>query len=129
MKPTIIFKRDSKNVRKNPFHLKNGVFLIYALRKLKLNPMQFERLDAETTVILPKHFQGYFTSKFKTDKIEQVYGHEQQIWIGILNRFLTNEIIIKKDKPYGFFVLEPGLNKEKIGIKHETVKKFPSKIP
>ena len=93
MKPTIIFKRDSKNVKKKTFHLKNGVFLIYALRKLKINPMQFELLDAETTVILPKHFQGHFTSKFKTDKI--VCGHEQQIWIEILNRSLTNEIIIK----------------------------------
>ena len=58
--------------------------------------MQFERLDAETTVILPKHFQGYFTSKYKTDKIEQVYGHEQQIWIGILNRSLTTKLSLKK---------------------------------
>ena len=43
-------------------------------------------------------------------------------------QIFNNEIIIKKDKLFGFFVLEPGLNKEKIGIKHETVKKFTSKI-
>ena len=73
--------------------------------------MKFERFDAEITVTLPKHFQGYFTSKVKTDEIEQVWGHEQRIWIGILSRFLTNEIIIKKDKPVVFFVLETGLNK------------------
>ena len=90
--------------------------------------MQFERFDAEITVTLPKHFQGYFTSKFKTDEIEQFFGHEQQIWIGILNRSLINEIIIKKDKSLGFFVLEPGLNKQKIDIKHETTKKSTLKI-
>lgn len=39
--------------------------------------MQFDRFDAETTATLLKHFQGYFTSNFKTDKTEQVCGHEQ----------------------------------------------------
>ena len=121
MKPTIIFKRDSKNV-KEPFYLKSGVFLIYAPRKLKINPMQFERFDVEITVTLPKHFQGHYTSKFKIDEIEQMCGHEQRVWIGILSRSLTNEVIVKKDKPFGFFVLEPGLNKEKINIKHERRK-------
>ena len=104
------------------------MFLIYAPRKLKINPMQFERFDAEITVTLPKHFQGCFTSKFEIDKIEQVCDHKQRIWIGILNRSLTNKIIIKKGKPFVFFVLEPGLNKEKIDTKHETVKKSMSKI-
>ena len=56
MKQIIIFKRDSKNVKKT-FDLKNEVFLIYAPRKIKSNTMQFERFDAEITVTLPKHFQ------------------------------------------------------------------------
>ena len=116
-----------KNVKKT-FLVKNGVFLIYAPRKLKINPMQFERFDAEITVTLPKHFQGHYTSKFKIDEIEQMCGHEQRVWIEILSRSLTNEVIVKKDKPFGFFVLEPGLNKEKINIKHETAKKYTSKI-
>ena len=102
MKPTIVFKRDSKNV-KEPFYLKSGVFLIYASRKPKINPMKFERFDAEITVTLPKHFQGHYTSKFKIHESEQSCGHEQRIWIGILSRSLTNEIIVKKDKPFGFF--------------------------
>ena len=119
MKPTIIFKRDSKNV-KEPFYLKSGVFLIYVPRKLKINPMQLERFDAEITVTLPKYFQGHYSSKFKIDEIEQICGHEQRIWIGILSRSLTNEII--------FYVLELGLNKEKVDIKHETAKKSTSKI-
>ena len=65
--------------------------------------MQFERFDAEIAVTLPKHFQGYLTSKFKTDGIEQVCGHKQQIWIRILNGSLTNKIIIKKRQVILFF--------------------------
>ena len=45
--------------------------------------MQFELFDAEITFTLPKHFQAFFTSEFKTDEIEEVCGHEQRIWIGI----------------------------------------------
>ena len=45
-----------------------------------------------------------------------------------LNRSLTSEIIIKKDKLFVFFVLEPGINKEKIDIKHEMAINSMSKI-
>ena len=79
--------------------------------------MQFERYDTEITVILPKNSCGYFTSKFKMDEIEQVCSKEQRIWIGILNRSLTKDIVIKKSSPFRFFVLE---TKEHIDIKHET---------
>ena len=34
MKPTLTFTRDSKNTKK-PLHMKNGVFLIYAPRKIE----------------------------------------------------------------------------------------------
>ena len=106
MKSTVTFKRDSKNVKK-PMHLKNGVFLIYAPRQLETFPMQFERYDTEITVILPKNSHGYFTSKFKTDEIELVCGDTQQIWIGILNRSLTEEIVIKKINLLDFLLLKP----------------------
>ena len=48
-------------------HLKNGVFLIYAPRKIEISPMQFIRNDTKVTVTLPEHYPGYFTSKFKLD--------------------------------------------------------------
>ena len=35
----IKFERNSKNITKKPLHLKNGVFLIYAPRKLTFPPM------------------------------------------------------------------------------------------
>ena len=119
MESTITFKIESKNVKK-PLHLKNGVFLIYAPRQLKISPMQFERYDTEVTVILPKNSCGYFTLNFKTDEIEQVCCDTQWIWIGNLNRSLTEEISIKKPRLFGFFVLE---TKSKRKIKHETTQK------
>ena len=98
MKLTVTFKRDSKNVKKT-MHLKNGAFLIYAPRQLKISPMQFERYDTEITVILPKNSYEYFTSKFKTDKIKQVCGD-------ILSQISDQRNCSKKNKPFGFFVPE-----------------------
>ena len=71
-------------------------FFIYALKQLKISPMQFEIYETEITVILPKNSCGYFTLKFKTYEIEQICGDTQRIWIGILNRSLTEKIVIKK---------------------------------
>ena len=127
MKSTIVFKRGSKNVKK-PLHLRSGVFLFYAPRKIRISSMRFERSDTDITVILPENSQGYFTSKFRMDKIEEVCGNKQRIWIGILNKSFTENIEIKKNRPFGFFVLEA---KRNINIKHEAEtkkKQFPSKI-
>ena len=119
MKLTVTFRRNSKNVKKL-IHLKNGVFLIYASKQLKIYPIQFERFDTGITVNLQKKFCGYFTSKFKTDEIEQIRSDTQRIWIGILNRSLTEEIVIKKNKLFGFIILETN---SEINIKHEAVQK------
>ena len=105
MKLTVIFRKDNKNVKK-PTASKNGVSLIYPPRQLKISPMQFQRYDIEITVTLPKNLQRYFTSKFKTDETEQICGDTQRIWVAILNRSLNEEIVIKKSKPFRFFVFE-----------------------
>ena len=64
--------------------------------------MQFEKYDTEITVILPKKHHRYFTSKFKTDEIALVTGERERIWIGILNRSLTETFIIKKTSHLDF---------------------------
>ena len=79
------------------------MFLIYAPRQLKISPNEFGIYDTEVTVTLPKNSCRYFTSKFKTDEIEQVCGDTQQIWIGNLNRSLTEEIVIKKQTIWFFY--------------------------
>ena len=81
--------------------------------------MQFNRYDTEVTVIFPKGSRGHLISKLKTDEIEQISSNIQRIWIGILNRSLTEEMVIKKDKPLGFFILD---SKGRINIKHVTTK-------
>ena len=88
MKLTLTFTRDTRQVKK-PTYLKNGVFLIYAPKKINIFPMQFERNNTEITVTLPEHYHGYFISKFRSDETKTISGNQQRIWIDILNRSLT----------------------------------------
>ena len=116
MKPTLTFTRDSKNV-KRPLPLKNGVLLILC-KKIEISTMKFKRNDTELKVTLPEHNHVYFTLKFELDEIETVTSKQQRIWVGILNRSLTETILIQKKKQtFWIFVLEPS---NKIDIKHET---------
>ena len=78
-------------------------FFIYASKQLKIYPIQFERFDRRITVNLQKKFCEYFTSKFKTDEIKQIRSDTQRIWIGILSRSLTEEIVIKKKQAVWFY--------------------------
>ena len=78
--------------------------------------IEFSRYDTEVTVTLPKDPQGYFTSKYKTQEIEQITSNLQRIRIGLLKKLLTQDIAIKKEKTIVFFVLE---SKGKIAIKNE----------
>ena len=87
------------------------MFLFYAPGKIKISSIQFERY----TAILPENSQGYFTSKFRTDEIEEVCSNEQSIWIGILNKSLPENIEIKKKiDPLDF------LSRNKRKYQHQT---------
>ena len=66
MKEKIIFKGDSKNVKK-PLHLKDCVFLLYMPRNIRISPMQYKRHDTDVGVMLKKNSHGFFTSKFRED--------------------------------------------------------------
>ena len=79
--------------------------------------MQINGYNTEVTVTSPKDSYGYFASKHKTDEIEQVSSNSQRIWIGVIIKSPTEDIIIKKNKAFGIFVWE---SKGKIGIKPET---------
>ena len=116
MKPTLIFKTDNKNVKK-PTNLKSRVFLIYPPKKKSIRPTQFIKNDTEVTVTLPKEHRGYFTSKFRYDETETIANQHQRTWVGTLDRSLSENIVIHKNKPFGFCVIEPDAN---INIKYET---------
>ena len=83
--------------------------------------MQFVKNDTDVTVTLPKVHRGYFTSKFRHDEIEIIKNQHQRIWIGILNRSLSENIRIHKNKPFGLFVIEPDTNIN-INIKRQQQK-------
>ena len=65
--------------------------------------------------MLEEH-RGYFILKFRHGEIESITKQHQKIWVGILNRFFSENIVIHKNKPFGFFVIEPDTN---INIKYE----------
>ena len=68
MNPELIFKRDTENI-KRPLYLKNGVFLIYAPRKITAEP---NIVDSNIVVNLPKDHKGFFSSIFKRNDIEAI---------------------------------------------------------
>ena len=49
----------------------------------------------EIIITLSRNYCGYFTSNFRSDEIKTITGNQQRIWIGILNRSLTDDIVIK----------------------------------
>ena len=65
--------------------------------------MQFNRYDTKVTFTLPKNSYEYFTSMFKTDEIEQISSNPQRVWIWVINKSITEHIVIKKDKTFDFF--------------------------
>ena len=52
-------------------HLKNGVFLIYAPRELKISPMQFEKYNTEITITLPNNSHGYLIQNLNLMKLNK----------------------------------------------------------
>ena len=50
---------------------------------------------------------GFFTSRFNSDEVKEVFDGEHRLWIEILNRSFEDNIVIKKKRPLGFLVVEP----------------------
>ena len=78
--------------------------MIYAPKNLTFPPIQINGYNTEVTVTSPKDSYGFFASKHKTDEIEQASSNSQRIWIGVIIKSPTEDIIIKKNKAFGFFV-------------------------
>ena len=81
---TLIFTRDSKNIKKYS-HLGHEIFLIIAPRKLTFPCAEFTKYDIEITVTLPDNSQGYFCSIYM-DNIEPFLATKERLWIRILNK-------------------------------------------
>ena len=62
-------------------HLENLFFFFNFThqKNIKICPMQYEREDTEVVVSLPENSEGYITSKFRTDEIEEISCREQRL--------------------------------------------------
>ena len=68
----IMFEKDSKGI-KNPAYLQRNLFILYSLRKSKIKPASCIKLDTEVTAFLPTESKGFLTSKFRSDKINELF--------------------------------------------------------
>ena len=89
--------------------------------------MQFNRYDTKVTFTLPKNSYEYFTSMYKTDEIEQISSNPQRVWIWVINKSITEHIVIKKDKTFDFFFfvleLQNMKRKQKKGNRVKNIEK------
>ena len=103
---TIFFKKDTASTE-NPEHIKRNVFIIYSPRHIKVELASFRRIDTEILAFLPDNSRGFIISTYSSDELKEVFDGEHRLWIEILNRSFEGNIIIKKNKPLGFLVVEP----------------------
>ena len=87
--------------------MERGVFVIFSPRHIKLESASYWRIDTEVVVFLPTNSRGFITLKVNGNELKEVFEGEHRLWIEILNRSFEDNIIIKKDKPLGFLVIEP----------------------
>ena len=126
MKPTLTFARDTNNIKKLTY-LKNGV-LIYAPKKIRISPMQFERNDRNHNYFIKK-LLWIFHLKFQIGRDQNNYWQSTTNLDRNFKQILNWRHCHKNNKPFRFFVLE---SKREVNIKHETAKntkKAPLKIP
>ena len=118
MVQSYLIKKNSSAI-KNPKHMKRNVFIIYSPRHIKIEPASFKRIDTEIDVFLFENSRGLIIPKFNGDKLKKVSDGQHRLWIKILNRSFVDSIVITKNKPFGFLVIEP----ENLNFKHVPAKK------
>ena len=90
-----MFEKDNTMV-KHRRHLQKNVFLHYSPKKLKIERASCKKIGTEITAFLPKNSKGFFTSKFRSDKINELFNGKQHLWVEILNKSFEDHIEIKK---------------------------------
>ena len=53
-----------------------------------------------------KKSNGFITSKFRSDKIYELFYGKPHLWVEIINQSFENHIEIKKGQVLGFLVVE-----------------------
>ena len=97
MDEKIILKRNSANLKK-PFPLKDNIFLLYAPRNIKIEPMECTKIDSRILSFILKNVQSFLTLKFREDRINEIWSKEQHLWVEIFKKSCELLIEIKKKR-------------------------------
>ena len=115
-----MFKKDNVRI-KNPKHIQRNVFVLYSPHKTKIELATCIKIDTEATGMLPRESKGFVTSKFRSDKINELFNGKHRLWVEILNKSFENYIKIKKGQPLGFLDVEPENSKfQNVPTKNKT---------
>ena len=101
---------------KKPLHLKQNIFVLYSPRTAIVEPATSSKTGTGITVILPKDFKCFITSKFRGDEIFELNSEKQRLWVEILNKSHLESIKVQKGSVIRFLVIEP----DNFKFKHET---------
>ena len=85
MDKKITFEKDNERV-KNPRHLQRNIFILYSSHQFKIEPDTCRKIDTEVTAFLPTNSKGFLTSRFKGDKINELFNGKHRLWVEILNK-------------------------------------------
>ena len=119
MRDKIWFKKDKVRI-KTPKHIQRNVFVLYSPHKIKIELATCIKIDTEATGILPTESKGFVTSKFRSDKINEI-NEKHRLWVEMLNKSFGNYIKIKKGQPLGFLDVEQeNLKFQHIPTKNKT---------
>ena len=77
--------------------MKNNVFLLFALRNIKVEPTEFQQIGSEILAFITENARGFVTSKFRENEINEIWnGNQREL-----------PIELKKGRLLAFFVAEP----------------------
>ena len=87
--------------------MKNNVFLLFALRNIKVEPTEFQQIGSEILAFMTENARGFVTSKFRENEINEIWNGNQRLYVKILNKSCELPIELKKSCLLAFFVAEP----------------------
>ena len=77
--------------------MKKNIFIVYCPRAVRIDPATSMKIDTEMVVFLPKNSKGLVTSIFQWEKINEICGQKQRLWIVIIKKSFKETVEIKKD--------------------------------
>ena len=95
MDEKITFGKDDKEV-KNPRHLQRNAFILFSPCQFKIEPASCRKIDTEVAASLPTNWKGFLRSKFRGDKINELFHGKYCLWVEILIN--PSKIMLKQRK-------------------------------